>query len=333
MNNRTKKRGSVYEWYLPDLELDSFIEKKTNEKEVLYIQENKRRIFLQWNEDEYENLEKNLEYGSLILRFFMDSLKNDDQRALFELGTLKGVVESFEHLLHKKGEELRLQKARYTFFSAVKHLDDVVFALETHGSMTQTELCKYMRNMNASTLSEAMKKILKTGLVMKTALGKYRIYTLSDTGLEYGKLIRRGKENFELPKVLKLLRILIDQTHSGQEKDNLKKQIVALFENGNDIINSDKPYADFINITFDEKLKNRASFVAKPRAWRQDGVDGDRRQHDVNTRISHKQKSSFRDWRNDFNTWLDERNQERPETNIHKVPVSVTDSIINNLKN
>ena len=56
MNNRTKKRGSVYEWYLPDLELDSFIEKKTNEKEVLYIQENKRRIFLQWNEDEYENL-------------------------------------------------------------------------------------------------------------------------------------------------------------------------------------------------------------------------------------------------------------------------------------
>ena len=71
----------------------------------------------------------------------MDSLKNDDQRALFELGTLKGVVESFEHLLYKKGEELRLQKARQTFFSAVKHLDDVVFALETHGTLKFVNFC------------------------------------------------------------------------------------------------------------------------------------------------------------------------------------------------
>ena len=129
-----------------------------------------------------------------------------------------------------------------------------MFALETHGSMTQTELCKYMRNMNASTLSEAMKKILKTGLVTKTALGKYRIYTLTDTGLEYGKIVRKGKKQFDLPDVLKLLQNMIKHTPEGKERNDLQKKIAAVFLDVKNVPDAVKSNTDFVEIKMENKL-------------------------------------------------------------------------------
>lgn len=263
MNSRTKDRASVYEWYLPDLELVKFAEKKINEKVTEYTRENQRRIFLQWTEDAYEDLEKNLEYGSLLLSFFVDSLADNKERALFELGSLKGVVASFEHLLYEKGEELRLIEAKRSVFSTVKHLDEVVFALETHGNMTQSELCSYLQGMNASTLSEAMKKILATGLVTVTAMGKYRIYTLTDTGLKYGKMVRRSNEMLDLPRVLKLLQTIIAHTPLGKERKNLAEKVETLFMNGEVDARTDKQNSDIVNNKFEDRLKNVAPLVPK----------------------------------------------------------------------
>ena len=194
-----------------------------------YIQENKRRIYLQWDENAYEELEKNVEYGSLILRFFSDSLENDRQRVLFHLGTLKGVVDSFEHLLYEKGEELRMVEARRTMFSHIKHLDDVIFALETHGSMTHTELCVCMKGMNAPTLTEAMKKILDTGLVTAVTMGKYKIYSLTDTGLSYGKMARKEKDEIDTDRLLNLLQSALAHLPAGQEQQMLKEKVASLF--------------------------------------------------------------------------------------------------------
>ena len=171
MNNRTKKRGSVYEWYLPDLELDSLVEKKTNEKEVLYIQENKRRIFLQWNEDEYGNLEKNLEYGSLILRFFMDSLKNDDQRALFELGTLKGVVFNEEYdtndlitMLFYLGYITISHQEDETIFKIPNYVTNTVFS--DYFARVLSESKQY--EINTKAISSAIKELSKMGDIIPT---------------------------------------------------------------------------------------------------------------------------------------------------------------------
>ncbi|MBR4909000.1 MAG: hypothetical protein IKZ43_08325 [Acidaminococcaceae bacterium] len=289
MNRGAKERVSVYEWYLPDLELDTFAEKKEDENVCLYTKENQRRLFLQWDEEAYEELEKNLEYGSLLLRFFADNLEDDKQRTLFELGTLKGVVESFEHLLYNKGEELRLLQAKYTFFSTVKHLDEVVFALETHGSMTQTELRKYMRGMNASTLSEAMKKILDTGLVLATAMGKYKVYTLTDTGLKYGRLARRTNEKFDLPGILKLLQTVIDHTPAGIERKKLADKVAALFVDGEDVSSTYSANKDIVNAKFEDKLQNAASLVSGTDTWAYIITDVNGGEHIAKRRMSVKQ--------------------------------------------
>lgn len=336
MNSGTKEKASVYEWYLPDLELDAFTEKKADENVRLYTKENQRRLFLQWDEEAYEELEKNLEYGSLLLRFFADGLEDDKQRTLFELGTLKGIVESFEHLLYNKGEELRLLKAKYTFFSTVKHLDEVVFALETHGSMTQTELRKYMRGMNASTLSEAMKKILDTGLVIATAMGKYKVYTLTDTGLKYGRLARRINEKFDLPGVLKLLQTVIDHTPAGKERKELADKIAALFVDGEDVLCIYRENEDFVNVKFEDKLQNVASLVSGPDSWAHMKMDGNGGERVAKRRMSVKQETfeSF------FETGI---NAVRPGNSIgiwkaknRREPVLANyaqDSILNSLRN
>ena len=336
MNSGTKERASVYEWYLPDLELDTIAEKNEDKNVYFYTKENQRRLFLQWDEEAYEELEKNLEYGSLLLRFFADSLEDDKQRALFELGTLKGVVESYEHLLYNKGEELRLQKAKYTFFSTVKHLDEVVFALETHGSMTQTELRKYMRQMNAPTLSEAMKKILNTGLVTATAMGKYKVYTLTDTGLKYGRLARRINERFDLPGILKLLHTIIEHTPAGKERKELADKIAALFVDGEDVLCMYRENEDFVNVKFEDKLQNVASLVSGPDSWSHMKMDGNGGERVAKRRMSVKQETfeSFFETGinavhpgNSIGIWTANNKREPVLTNYAQ------DSILNSLRN
>ena len=336
MNSGMKERASEYEWYLPDLELDTFAEKKEDENVCLYTKENQRRLFLQWDEEAYEELEKNLEYGSLLLRFFADGLEDDKQRSLFELGTLKGVVESFEHLLYNKGEELRLLQAKYTFFSTVKHLDEVVFALETHGSMTQTELRKYMRGMNASTLSEAMKKILNTGLVTATALGKYKVYTLTDTGLKYGRLARRSNEKFDLSGVLKLLQTVIDHTPAGKERKELADRIAALFVDGEDVSSTYRANNDIVNVKFEDKLQNVVSLVSDSDCWAHMKMDGNGGERVAKSKMSVKQKALeplFGTWinavrpGNSIGIWMASNRREPILTNYAQ------DSILSSLRN
>lgn len=256
MKDETKDKVCTCAWYLPDLALKSFLNKDPEEDVTVYTQENKRKLFLQWKENNYEELENSLEYGSLLLRFFVDGLKADRHRTLFELGALKGVVDCFEHLLYEKGEELRLLEAKRISFSTIKHLDEVVFALETHGSMTQTELRNYMQGMNASTLSEAMKKILATGLVASTVIGKYTIYTLTDTGLEYGKLVRKGKEENDLPHVLKVLQAIIDRMPTNKERIALAEKLMALFADGIENVQPKAANADFMNESFVDRVRN-----------------------------------------------------------------------------
>ena len=229
MREKSSKVTTSLEWYLPDFDLADFTANSIKENLIDYIEENKRIIYRQWESDDYENLEKTLSYGSMILRHFVSCLAEDSiQYKLFEIGTLKGAIESFEYLLYEKAAELRFLEENKHHYSSIKHLKEVIQTLETHGSMTQTELCDYLR-LRASTLSEAMKKILKTELVLSFPVGKFRLYTLSDTGIKYGRLLRKKKNNSDIDSVFRLLNELIvgikDVHEVGQVKDELYKTL------------------------------------------------------------------------------------------------------------
>lgn len=225
MKDKDSKATTVLQWYLPDFDLSNCITSDVNEEFADYIEENKRTIYLQWEDDDYENLEKSLGYGSMILRHFANRLSVDDgQRVLFEIGTLKGTIESFEHLLFEKATEIRIIEGNKQRFSSIKHLNDVVLTLETHGSLTHTELCNYL-DMRASTLTEAMKKILDTNLVLSSPVGKFKVYTLSDTGIKYGRMVRKKNNDEGIDDVLKLLDTLVTKITDSYEIDKIKDEL------------------------------------------------------------------------------------------------------------
>lgn len=228
-DNSRKKVTNSLEWYCPDFDLTDFATSGVKESLADYVEENKRIIYQQWEGEDYENLEKTLGYGSMILRHFVNRLAEDrTQNVLFEIGTLKGAIESFEYLLYEKAAELRLMEANSQHFSSVKHLKEVIQVLETHGSVTQSELCSYL-GLRASTLSEAMKKILNTNLVLSAPVGKFKLYTLSDTGIKYGRLLRKKKNNGDIDNIFRLLNESIsgikDIREIGQIKNELYKTL------------------------------------------------------------------------------------------------------------
>ena len=209
-----------------DTDIQACLDKKDFSAIAEYIKENNRTILLKWQESDFEGLEKNLSMGSTVLQFFKAGLETmSEQRALLDIGTLLGTVESFQRLLYERGQANRDIARNTNQERHIKHLPEVISALETHGSMTHSEMGEYL-GLRASTLSEAMKKILNTSFVQALSAGKFKVYSLTDAGIRYGRKLRSEKHEVSFDDLILFLRDEIDR----MPDDNTKQQINAQFE-------------------------------------------------------------------------------------------------------
>lgn len=161
---------------------------------LAYAEERQQEIFVSWLEENEASFRGSLRYESTLLDEVSDYLRRDETSyAVFRMGSLMGTVESFGRIIYEQGQTQWAQVSLQKEIHQVKHLSEVIQALETHGPMTHAELSKYL-GVKLSTLSEAMKKILETGAVQASVSGKYKIYTLTDSGLRYGRELRKRKQ-------------------------------------------------------------------------------------------------------------------------------------------
>ena len=65
-------------------------------------------------------------------------------------------------------------------------------ALAIYGSLSQTQMCE-MLSLQASTLSEALKKVRMTNLIQASPYGKYKLYSLTEDGQRYSQTLRRKR--------------------------------------------------------------------------------------------------------------------------------------------
>lgn len=218
----------------------SFVDQKYDEIQT-YADDNIRNLLNKWLHMQHEDLRLSLTYGRSVIGYFIASLgKNDRDLSLVKAGALLGTIESLEKLLNDFRENERLENDdRFR----IKHLKEVISALETHGSMTHTELCDSL-NIKASTLSEAMRKILSTGLINVSYYGKYKCYSLSDSGIRYGRLIRRKQAALQDSSIVKNVEMMLSASVSQSAADELKEIVSKwLIEKGsltlsqNDIFN------------------------------------------------------------------------------------------------
>jgi len=140
-----------------------------------------------------EDLRKSIRYGITMLSYFERSLQQDEEiKAIFAVGKLMGHIEALEKLQFASDQErMAYERAKLT---GTKHLDEIILALETHGPMSQTELCDLL-DLRASTLSEALKKIRKTQLIQASPYGKYKVFSLTESGKTFALSLRIKSRN------------------------------------------------------------------------------------------------------------------------------------------
>lgn len=213
---------------LPRQKLESMLAEGQYQELVTYAEQTKDHLLASWIGGKAEPLRKELRYESALLTYIRRFIQELDESryAILRLGALMGTVESFERILYEQNQTL-WAKARFTK-EPVKHLPEIVQALETHGPMSHTEISDYL-GMKPSTLSEAMKKVLNTGAVQAGAIGKYKMYSLSDAGLRYGKELRKNR-NRDVPftELCEKLKHLLQKTEDEVKRDAIKTTIMGL---------------------------------------------------------------------------------------------------------
>lgn len=199
-----------------------------------YAEERQQDILAEWLEqDEAEDFQEAVRYEFSLLDEVADFLRTDEPRyAVLRLGSLLGTVECFERVFFERREnqwaQVRFQKEALQ----VKHLPEVIRALETHGAMFHAELGKYL-GLNPPTLTEAMKKVLDTGAVQASLSGKYKIYTLTDAGLRYGRELRKKKRSGDsLDEAIQIIREHLENMNNEMERERVKVALYDMIDDG-----------------------------------------------------------------------------------------------------
>lgn len=215
--------------------LDYFDEQNYS-KVIEMVEEHSKNLLYEWIDGFYEKLEKDLQDEIVLLDYFRDSLRTEARdQSLFVLGGLYRATKIFGALLFENSMDRRVQMQLKKEFDEIKHLKDVIQALEIHGSMTHTELCNCL-GLNPSTLSEAMKKILSTGTVSALSAGKYRLYSLTDSGIRLGRQFRNEMELLtpeeQLNRLRRVLENIVDVDRKNEIVNQLKELLSKVGETG-----------------------------------------------------------------------------------------------------
>lgn len=178
-------------WIYPELDFEDSYQEEKYEDMIRASEENAQLLLSLCKASKQQEMEENIRFGSIMLGYFVRSLQEDiEKQAILAAGKLLGYMETLDRLQFAGDQKVAAaQRAKRL---GTKHLDEVIFALETHGTLTQEELSKILQ-LQKSTMSEALKKIRETELVQASSYGKYKIYSLTEEGIHYGAALRKKK--------------------------------------------------------------------------------------------------------------------------------------------
>ncbi len=175
-------------WAHPELDFEELYREERFEDLIQTTVENVDLVMSHFRHANYAMLEKSIRMGNLQAAALTDVLHTAKERALIAVGKLIGSMEALERIQYEN-EQNRAAFARSKLLGT-KHLDEVVRALSAHCSLSQTQLGELL-DLQASTLSETLKKVRKTGLVQASPYGKYKMYSLTEEGQRYSEGLQR----------------------------------------------------------------------------------------------------------------------------------------------
>lgn len=205
--------------------LSESLEKQEYTTLIQYASDNKEYVINEWYNSDNSSLSQILRYGNSQLNYFEHHLPTASKEdAIFQLGTLMGVIKTFKDFLHEKQQENLTAQIYQKQVLSVKHLKDIILLLEAHGIMSHSEICKNL-DLKESTLSEIMKKAASTNLIISSKAGKYKLYRLSDNGRYLSRQLRtKTTVSTNRDELLKQLKFHLKASASENSfKDTIKK--------------------------------------------------------------------------------------------------------------
>ena len=212
-------------WMHTQTNLSESLEKQEYTTLIQYASDNKEYVINEWYNSDNSSLSQILRYGNSQLNYFEHHLPTASKEdAIFQLGTLMGVIKTLKDFLHEKQQENLTAQIYQKQVLSVKHLKDIILLLEAHGIMSHSEICKNL-DLKESTLSEIMKKAASTNLIISSKAGKYKLYRLSDNGRYLSKQLRTNTtESTNRDELLKQLKFHLKSSASEDPfKDTIKK--------------------------------------------------------------------------------------------------------------
>lgn len=212
-------------WMHAQTNLSESLEKQEYTTLIQYASDNKEYVINEWYNSDNSSLSQILRYGNSQLNYFEHHLPTASKEdAIFQLGTLMGVIKTLKDFLHEKQQGNLTAQIYQKQVLSVKHLKDIILLLEAHGIMSHSEICKNL-DLKESTLSEIMKKAASTNLIISSKAGKYKLYRLSDNGRYLSRQLRtKTTVSTNRDELLKQLKFhLKTSTSEDSFKDTIKK--------------------------------------------------------------------------------------------------------------
>lgn len=209
----------MVKWISPEDDFETLFKNGEYEKIVRLSEENEELLYNLYQRKENDNLGKSIKFGLFLMKYFKRLFVEEIRSlAVWNVGKLMGYLELLARLQYSS-EQDRLVSCNAKY-SGTKHLDEIIFALEIRGNVTQTELSEILK-LQPSTLSEVLKKVRRTGFVQATPYGKYKMYSLTEEGIRYGALLRK-KKGAE-PEYLKAIEVLNKYIEDKNTRDECLK--------------------------------------------------------------------------------------------------------------
>lgn len=193
----------MYKTSRPSINITEEFTTKNYEKIIEYANGVQEELIHNWHIKDNNKLEHIILMSRNMLNYWTDSIiKKRLWIALIRCGAWIGTLETIEKSIYEKSMDKWLQKRTIKRISSVKNLPEIMQLLEIKGIMTHGELVEELKLNHPSTLTEIMKKIAGLDLVTSSRSGKYSLYSLTDAGVRYAKLLRAEKNENQMLRTL-----------------------------------------------------------------------------------------------------------------------------------
>ena len=258
--DNSKKSSGIPVWEHMDILPEELLEKKDWNSIINYVSDNKDLVYDKWLREERNELNNTLNAGSFYLEYITEVLKaRIHEHAILELGELLGTINLLKRILYQEEQLEDSVNIAKKELSSIKHLDNIILLLESNGTLTHSSLAEKLDHMNASTLTENMKKIISRNLVYAQIYGRFKQYYLTDYGRAYAKLLRQKEAEelgiYELEGGIK--RLLKDQTNYDRVQEMVTRIRSYMSEIKMDEVDSEvKNQEDELEFSITEDLNN-----------------------------------------------------------------------------